>query len=86
MFPADKKYWLPGSRKILTVRPDTGGQFRLGGPGPTALPPGAYLLAAVTDLERDEQFDPAFLAALVTSAIPVTLLPGDRKVQDVVIK
>jgi len=86
VFPADQKYWLPASRRILTVRPDTDGQFRLGGPGPVALPPGAYLVAAVTDLERDEQFDPAFLGALVTSALPVTLQPGERKTQDVVLK
>jgi len=86
VFPADKKYWLPGSRRILTVRPDSTGQFRVGGPGPITLPAGAYLLAAVTDIERDEQFDPSFLDALVPSAIPVTLAAGQRQVQDVVIK
>ena len=50
------------------------------------LPPGDYLLAAVTDLERNEEYDPAFLASLVTAAVPVTLLPGQRKVQDLVVK
>ena len=43
-------------------------------------------MAAVTDLERDEQFDPAFLSALAPSAVPVTIQPGGKNVQDVVIK
>lgn len=86
LFPADKQYWLPGSRRILTTRPGTDGQFRLGGPGPIALPPGSYLLAAGIDLERDEQFDPAFLDSLVPAAVPLTVQPGERKVQDLIIK
>jgi hypothetical protein len=31
-------------------------------------------------------FDPTFLDALVPSAISVTLPPGERKIQDVIIK
>jgi hypothetical protein len=58
----------------------------LSGAGPTTLPPGKYLLAAVTDIDRDEQFDPAFLGALVPAAVPVTLQPGEKRVQDLVIK
>jgi hypothetical protein len=86
VFPADKAYWIAGSRRILTTRPGTDGRFRTGGPGPLTLPPGDYLVAAVTDIDRDEQFDPAFLAALVPGAVPVTLGPGERKVQDLSIK
>ncbi len=86
LFPADKAYWLSGSRRILTARPGTDGRFRLGGPGPGTVPAGAYLMAAVTDLDRDEQFDPAFLSALVASAVAVTIQPGEQKIQDVVIK
>jgi len=86
VFPEDKAYWLSGSRRILTTRPGTDGKFTLSGAGPTTLPPGKYLLAAVTDIDRDEQFDPAFLAALVPAAVPITLQPGDKKVQDLIIK
>ena len=86
VFPEEKAYWMSGSRRILTTRPGTDGKFTLSGAGPTTLPPGKYLLAAVTDIDRDEQFDPAFLAALVPAAVPITLQPGDKKVQDLIIK
>jgi protocatechuate 3,4-dioxygenase beta subunit len=86
VFPADRAYWYQGSRRIATSRPGTDGLFSFGGPGPTSLPPGDYLLAAVTDLGRDEQFDPSFLAALVQAAAPVTIGAGEKKVQDLVIR
>jgi hypothetical protein len=86
VFPEDKNYWVSGSRRILTTRPGTDGRFTLSGAGPTTLPPGKYLLAAVTDIDRDEQFDPAFLAALVPAAVPLTLQPGEKKVQDLIVK
>lgn len=86
VFPEDKAYWLSGSRRIVTARPGTDGRFTLSGPGPTTLPAGKYLLAAVTDVGRDEQFDPAFLSTLVPASVPITLQPGEKKVQDLVIK
>ena len=86
VFPEDKAYWISGSRRIVTARPGTDGRFVMSGAGPTTLPAGKYLLAAVTDIDRDEQFDPAFLAALVPASVPITLQPGDKKVQDLVIK
>lgn len=86
VFPEDKAYWIPGSRRIVTTRPGTDGRFFLSGAGPMTLPPGRYMLAAVTDIDRDEQFNPAFLAALVPGAVPITLAPGEKKVQDLAIK
>jgi hypothetical protein len=86
VFPENRAYWIQGSRRIVTARPGTDGRFVLSGQGPTTLPPGRYLLAAVTDISRDEQFDPAFLAQLVPAAIPLALAPGEKKVQDVGIK
>jgi hypothetical protein len=86
VFPADRAFWLPHSRRILTARPGTDGRFRVGGPGPVALPPGVYLIAAATDVGRDEQFDPSFLATLVPAAVPITIQAGESKVQDLVIK
>jgi Carboxypeptidase regulatory-like domain len=81
LFPADKKYRLPDSRRIQVARPATDGRFAFGGLlGP---PPGDYLLAAVTDLRSEEQFDPAFLEALANEAIKVKLEPGEKKTQDV---
>ena len=86
VFPEDRAYWIQGSRRIVIARPGTDGRFTLSGPGPTTLPPGRYLLAAVTDINRDEQFDPAFLAQLVPAAVPITLAPGEKKIQDLAIK
>jgi hypothetical protein len=86
VFPEDKTYWVFGSRRILITRPGTDGRFTLSGAGPTTLPPGKYLLAAVTDIDRDEQFDPAFLAAVAPAAVPLTIAPGEKKVQDLVVK
>jgi hypothetical protein len=81
VFPADKAYWLPDSRRILTARPATDGQFAFRGmQGP---PAGEYLLAAVTDLRPGEQFDPVFLDALSKQAIKLTIGPGETKKQDV---
>jgi len=86
VFPEDRAYWIGNTRRIVTARPGTDGRFSLSGPGPMTLPPGRYLLAAVTDLDRDEQFDPAFLAQLLTAAVPITLGPGEKKVQDLAIR
>jgi hypothetical protein len=85
-FPADQAYWIGESRRILTAPSDAAGRFTLGGPGPLTLPAGEYLLAVVPDLERDEQFDRAFLASLVSSAVRVGLRPGEQKVQDLAIR
>jgi hypothetical protein len=86
VFPEDKAYWFQGTRRIVTARPGTDGRFTLSGKGLTTLPPGKYLLAAVTDIGRDEQFDPAFLSQIVPAAVPVTLGPGEKKIQDLAIR
>jgi len=86
VFPEDKAYWFQGTRRIVTARPGTDGRFTLSGKGLTTLPPGKYLLAAVTDIGRDEQFDPAFLAQVAAAGVPITLGPGEKKVQDLAIR
>jgi len=82
-FPVDEAYWLHNSRRIVTAQPAGDGRYQLGGPGPALLPAGEYFLATVTDVSKDEQYDPAFLKALVPAAIKVTLGAGERKTQDV---
>jgi hypothetical protein len=86
VFPADRAFWYQGSRRIAITRPASDGVFSFGGPGVTSLPAGDYLLAAVVDLGRDEQFDPSFLATLVPAAAPIKLAPGEKKTQDLVIR
>ena len=46
------------------------------------LPPGDYLMTAVTDMEQDEQFDPAFLDLMSRSAIVVAIAEGEKKAQE----
>ena len=77
VFSADRGHWTPGSRRVQTTRPATDGTFSVRG-----LPPGEYLLAALTDLERGEWNDPALLEQLVKSAAKVTLRDGEITTQD----
>ncbi|MEO7190443.1 MAG: carboxypeptidase-like regulatory domain-containing protein [Vicinamibacterales bacterium] len=78
VFPSDKRYWLPQSRRILSTRPDTDGKFTFG-----SLPEGDYRLTAVTDVEPGEWYDPAFLTQLLQASIPVSIVEGDKKVQNI---
>jgi len=56
----------------VAVRPATDGRFRI-----EALPEGAYLLAALTDVQDEDLADPAFLASLASAAVTVTLVDGE---------
>jgi hypothetical protein len=78
LFPADNRYWMPQSRRILSTRPSTDGTFSLRG-----FPAGQYRLAAVTDAEPGEWYDPAFLTQIVPASMPVTIAEGERKTQDI---
>lgn len=77
VFAADKRFWVPQSRRIRTTRPGTDGRFTV-----TSLPVGEYRLAAVVDIATGEANDPAFLEQLMQASVPFTLADGDRKVQD----
>jgi hypothetical protein len=48
----------------------------------TGLPAGEYYIAALTDLNASEMYEPSFLASIVPAAITVTLGDGEKKVQD----
>jgi uncharacterized protein (DUF2141 family) len=84
VFPKDSAYWLNGSRRIVSLRPATDGRFATTAANP--LPPGDYLIAAVTDVNNGEWFDPAFLNGLTAAAIPVTIREGEKKRQDIQIR
>jgi hypothetical protein len=86
VFPVNDAYWLHGTRRIITAQPGSDGRFTLGGPGPAVLPAGEYYLAALTDVSRDEQYDPAFLQSIVPAAIRVTLAPGEKRTQDLAVR
>jgi hypothetical protein len=78
-FPADKRLWLPLTRRTQQVRPGADGRFII-----RNLPAGDYLIGALTDVEEGEWNDPAFLADLAAQApIKITLADGEKKVQDI---
>lgn len=74
LLPADRDYWVSGSRRIASARPDQAGNYLFRG-----LPPGQYRLAATTDLvPRDLQSVEA-LEQLAAQSTPVTLGFGEKK-------
>jgi hypothetical protein len=78
VFSTDDRSWYAGSRLVVQTRPANDGAFSVRG-----LPPGEYYLAALTDVQREELSDPAFLREIVPAAMRVTLAAGERKVQNV---
>jgi len=82
-FPVDEQFWRYNFRRVVTAQPNDDGRYQLGGPGPALLPPGEYYLAAVTDVSKDEQYDPAFLQSLIPAALRITLATGQRVTQHV---
>jgi hypothetical protein len=78
VFATDPRYWLPGSPRIQLVRPATDGYFEV-----ATLPAGEYRMIAFGEAEPDDPTDPRFLQPLLPAAIPISLGPGERKVQDV---
>jgi len=81
VFPSDRTLWVTMSRRILQTRPAQDGKYTF-----RNLPPGDYLIAAVTDVEQGQWFDPAFLAQLVDAGAKVTLADNEKKVQDIRIR
>jgi uncharacterized protein (DUF2141 family) len=76
-YASDRQSWGPRARRVQAVRPGVDGRFSM-----KDLPPGDYLLAAMTDIDQDEWQDPAFLERLVPSSIRITIAEGEKKIQD----
>jgi hypothetical protein len=77
VFPEDRARWRPGSFRIRSTRPADDGAFSVRG-----LPPGDYLLAALTDLESDDLNSSSFLEQLTPLAIRFALAEGQVVTQD----
>lgn len=77
VYPADREFWTPGSRRIFSQRPATDGRFTF-----RNLPSGEYRIAPVLDPEPGTWFDPAFLQQLDSTALRVPLGEGEKKVQN----
>jgi hypothetical protein len=78
VFSRDRTLWSPQSRRIRSARPGSDGRYVFAN-----LPPGEYRLAAVTDVEPNEWFDPAFLTQLEPASIAITIDEGEKKVQNI---
>ncbi len=79
LFSANREHWTGNtSRRVRSqARPNDEGLFQF-----TAVLPGEYYLAVLTDLEPADLYDPAFLEQLVPAAIRLTLAEGDKKTQN----
>lgn len=78
LFPADRGHWLPQSRRIHVTQPGPDGRYTI-----RSLPAGDYRVAAVVDPEPGQQFDPEFLAQLLTGSTAITLGEGEKRTQDI---
>jgi hypothetical protein len=79
VFSVDKRYWTRNSRRMRgPVRPGADGHFIV-----SDLPPGEYFLAAITDADQSELNDASLLNQLAAAAVRVTLVEGEKKVQDI---
>lgn len=74
VFPADRRLWIPGARRVRVTRPDTSGQYRVVG-----LPPGDYLVAVVTNFDAEAELDASRLAALEAGGARVAVRRPDPR-------
>jgi hypothetical protein len=80
LFAADPARWIPVlmTRHLKTGRPDSSGRFTL-----AFLPPGDYLLAALSESSQSDWQDPDYLAQVAEGAIRLSLAEGEKKQQDI---
>jgi hypothetical protein len=76
-FAADAALWTDGSRRVRSARPDASGRYEFAG-----LPPGDYLLAAVTDFDTSDGIRRDVLEPLAGRATPVSIAPGQAATMD----
>jgi hypothetical protein len=76
-FSSDRALWATSMRRSAMARPSSTGRYEL-----KNLPPGEYLVVAVTDVEQGDWWNPAFLERLVPAAAKITLSEGETKALD----
>ena len=77
LFPSDREFWVPQSRRIHVAQPGADGRYTIRG-----LPPGEYRIAAVIPPEAGQQFDLEFLAQAMSGSTSITIAAGEQKKQD----
>lgn len=81
LYPTDQRYWMPGSRRIRTIRAGADGQYQF-----RMVPPGEYRLTTLVDPEPGIWYDREVLEQLDSSSIRVILAEGDKKVEHVKVR
>lgn len=81
LYPSEQRYRTPLSRRILSARPSTDGQFSF-----RNVPAGDYRLVPVLDPEPGAVYDPAYLQQLDSGAIAVSVAQGEKKQQNLQIR
>jgi len=80
-FSADRSAWFYQSRRVAGAQCDASGRYVIHN-----LAPGEYRVAAVTDLEPNEWFDPAVLERLLATSTPLTIAGTAPQTLDLTIK
>ena len=76
-FSTNRAMWFAGSRRVQQARVLSDGKFTI-----TGLPAGEYYVAALTDINLNELYEPSFLDSIVGAALKITLADGEKKTQD----
>ena len=71
--PEDRRYWLPGSRRIQVLRLASDGGFKT-----TGLPAGTYRVVTLSELDPDLRDDPTFLDQVASTGLRVVLKDGEK--------
>ena len=77
VFPEDRALWRPQSRRIQLVRADASGAWIV-----KDLPPGDYLIAAMTEVDTADLLDARVLEGLTRFSVKVALADGEQKTQN----
>jgi len=77
VFPENAAAWRSNSRQLKSARPASDGSFKF-----ADLPPGTYVLAALTDVIGDEWQEPATLQQLAAQGVKVAIGEGEKKNQN----
>jgi hypothetical protein len=77
VFPKDPELWLRNGRRLKVTRPTSAGEFAF-----QDLPPGDYLLAALSDADGSAWQRPEFLEQVVPAAVAVTIGEGEKTRKD----